>query len=506
LGFSIILEQVFFRKDFMFGPTTLGVKEPRPNVSIGSWDMATDKGFYYVLLIITVLVVLLITIISRGRLGRLLEAMADSTLALETHGTTSSVLKVIVFCIVAAMAAVAGALTGMLYHYGVGTYFSTFNSMILVALVIIMTVGEPWYAVIAAIGLAIIPGYLHGNTTPNLLNLLFGLGACAAAYAVKMSGAPEGARRFFDRLGGRRPALAIDGATPIAPTKVPEPRTVTPPSTATARTDHAAASDGLEVRALSVRFGGVVAVNDVSLRAPMGVITGLIGPNGAGKTTIFNACTGLVRPTNGRVFIHGADATRAGSPQRARMGLGRTFQRTELFNSLTVAQNISMGREAAIAGWNPVRQLYASRSARKAVDAATQESLELTGTTAIANLQAGLLPIGQRRLVELARVLAGPFDILLLDEPSSGLDEHETEQFGDVLKAVVRERSCSILVVEHDMTLVRDICDYVYVLDFGVQIFQGTPEAMHDSAAVRAAYLGDVGTPTHSVSAEAAPC
>src|SRR5262245_44725606 len=117
--------------------------------------------------------------------------------------------------------------------------------------------------------------------------------------------------------------------------------------------------------------------------------------------------------------------------------------------------------------------------------------LRLTGTTRIADAQAGLLPIGQRRLVELARALAGPFDMLLLDEPSSGLDGHETEQFGQVLRTVVRERGCGILLVEHDMTLVRDICDYVYVLEFGQLIFEGTAEEMQNSARVRAAYLGD---------------
>ena len=114
-----------------------------------------------------------------------------------------------------------------------------------------------------------------------------------------------------------------------------------------------------------------------------------------------------------------------------------------------------------------------------------------TGTTRLADTQAGLLTVGQRRLVELARVLAGPFDMLLLDEPSSGLDGHETEEFGRVLKAWWR-RGCGILLVEHDMTLIREVCDYVYVLDFGTLIFEGTPEEMHQSHEVRAAYLGDL--------------
>jgi ABC-type branched-subunit amino acid transport system ATPase component len=189
-------------------------------------------------------------------------------------------------------------------------------------------------------------------------------------------------------------------------------------------------------------------------------------------------------------MLHDLDVTREGPPRRARRGLGRTFQRTELYNSLTVWQNVAMGREASMAGANPAAQVFGSRHSSRLIARAVEEALELTGTTRIADAQAGLLPIGQRRLVELARALAGPFDMLLLDEPSSGLDGHETEQFGHVLRTVVRERGCGILLVEHDMTLVRAVCDYVYVLDFGQLIFEGTTEAMQGSAQVRAAYLG----------------
>ncbi|MGH3245212.1 MAG: ABC transporter ATP-binding protein, partial [Trebonia sp.] len=253
----------------------------------------------------------------------------------------------------------------------------------------------------------------------------------------------------------------------------------------------AAARPGLAVRDLSVRFGGVKAVNSVSLRAPCGAITGLIGPNGAGKTTTFNACSALVRPSSGRITLHDIDVTRESPPSRARRGLGRTFQRTELYNSLTVRQNVAMGREASMAGANPVAQVLSSRQSNKVIDAAVEEALELTGTAWLADAQAGLLPLGQRRLVELARALAGPFDMLLLDEPSSGLDGHETEQFGEVLRTVVRTRQCGVLLVEHDMNLVREICDYIYVLEFGQLIFEGTAAEMQDSAQVRAAYLGD---------------
>ena len=483
LGFGILMEQAFYTRDFMFGQSPVGLAAPRPGISIGSWNLSTDTGFYYVLLIITVLTVIVLMLINRGRLGRLLEAMADSPLALETYGTTSSVLKVIVFCIVAAIAAMAGALEAQLFSFGIGTYFPSFNSLILVALVVIVTVGDPWYAVIAAIGYSVIPAYISGATTTSVLNLLFGLGAATAALAATQGTTPQPVRRFLDRLGGRTTPAATGQATQ-------QPQTVTPAAAvATVRRDQA--RPGLSVRDLSVRFGGVHAVNSVSLKAPCASITGLIGPNGAGKTTTFNACSALVRPSSGRIMLHDLDVTRESPPRRARRGLGRTFQRTELYNSLTVRQNVAMGREASMAGANPAAQVFSSRHSNRLIAEAVDQALELTGTTRIADAQAGLLPIGQRRLVELARALAGPFDMLLLDEPSSGLDGHETEQFGRVLRAVVGERQCGILLVEHDMTLVRDICDYVYVLEFGQLIFEGTAGEMQNSAQVRAAYLGD---------------
>jgi len=485
LGFGILMEQAFYTRDFMFGSSTLGLNSPRPAVSIGGWNLSTDTGFYYLLLIITVLVVVTLTVINRARLGRLLEAMADSPLALETHGTTSSVLKVIVFCIVSAIAAMAGALEAMLFHFGIGTYFPSFSSLTLVALVVIVTIGDPWYAVIAAIGYSVIPAYITSATTTSVLNLAFGLGAATAALAVGKGRTPEPVRRVLDRLGGRKPAPDTAPARDRA-------RVAAPPAVAQrARGSRdAPASQGLVVRDLSVRFGGVHAVDGVSLKAPVGKITGLIGPNGAGKTTTFNACSGLVRASSGQIVLHDTDVTREGPPRRARRGLGRTFQRTELFSSLTVRQNVAMGREASMAGANPLAQIFGSRHSKRLISEVVDEALELTGTTRICDAQVGVLPIGQRRLVELARELAGPFDMLLLDEPSSGLDGHETEQFGQVLQIVARERGCGILLVEHDMSLVREVCDYVYVLEFGQLIFEGTAEEMQNSAQVRSAYLG----------------
>jgi ABC-type branched-subunit amino acid transport system ATPase component len=261
---------------------------------------------------------------------------------------------------------------------------------------------------------------------------------------------------------------------------------------------------GLVVEGLEVRFGGLVAVDGVSLGAKAGQITGLIGPNGAGKTTIFNACSGLLRATRGRVLLDGRDVSRSGPSARARHGLGRTFQKIELFDSLTVRENVEAGAEAALAGANPLTHLAGRPNDGPAIRAATDRAIELCGLSALSDLPAMSLSTGQRRLVELARCLAGPFHLLLLDEPSSGLDRAETQHFGEILRHVVAERGIGILLVEHDMSLVLDVCEHLYVLDFGELIFQGTPAEVTGSEIVKAAYLGDATVeqavdPTHRI-------
>ncbi|MGP0108428.1 MAG: ABC transporter permease subunit [Acidimicrobiales bacterium] len=493
-GFGILLEQMFYTTTFMFGPTTSGLPAPRPDYSIGPWHMATDSGYYYVLLVIALLSVATIIGIQRGRMGRLLAALSDSPTALETHGTTTNVVRVLIFCISATFASLSGALLAALFHYSVGSNYSSFNSLILVALVVISVCGMPWYGLIAAFGYTIIPGYVTISNINIYLEIVFGF--FATTYAMqrdKIPSVPPRLREVHDRWGGRQrepePVEAGGRATSLEGHPMAE-------DAIAAATAHLAAvaqraeGPGIEIQHLAVYFCGLHAVEDVSLSAPLGLITGLVGPNGAGKTTTFNACSGLIKPTSGRVLLHGADVTTIGPAGRSRLGLGRTFQRADLFNSLTVRENVAMGREAFLAGSNPRTQLMSSRRDDATIDRAVAEAIELTDIGALAGLQAGLLPTGQRRMVELARVLAGPFSVLLLDEPSAGLDGGETQRFGQILQAALAERGVGILLVEHDMELVRQVCQNIFVLDFGQLIFEGTPEEMLASSTVRAAYLG----------------
>ena len=487
-GFGIFVEQMFYNQSYMFGSLTDGVPAPRPDVSLGGWNLGSDTGFYYVILLIVLLAVGLTVAVQRGRLGRLLRAMADSPLGLEAYGASVNLTKVVVFCISAAMASVSGALLAMLFHYGVGGNYASFNSLTLLAVVVIATVGDPWYAVLGALGLAVLPGYWTASNVNTYFEIAAGFFAVVfALQADHVPRMPRRLRELLDRVGRRKP--------PAAPVPDGEAAAL-PPVSPGSPADTAPAIDapGLEVTGLTVRYGQMTAVRDVSLRAPMGGIVGLVGPNGAGKTTIFNACSGLLRPSEGRVVLHGRDVTRSSPSSRARRGLGRTFQKAQLFDSLTVAENVALGCEAALAGANPLRQLAASRRQARHVDAAVAGALAAVSIRHLAGKQAGLLSTGQKRLVELARVLAGGFDVILLDEPSSGLDAAESHQFGTILQRVVAERGVSVLLVEHDMELVTRICRHVYVLDFGSLIFDGTAQQMIENDTVRTAYLGERST------------
>ena len=235
----------------------------------------------------------------------------------------------------------------------------------------------------------------------------------------------------------------------------------------------------LQAEHVSVRFGGVVAVDQVNLSVEPAAITGLIGPNGAGKTTIFNVFGGLQHPTEGKVLLEGRDITRLKAHARARRGMARTFQRLEIFGSLSVRDNIQVAAEIR-KGW------ARDRSNPSAV---AEELIQRIGLAPVADARVDAVPTGTARLVELARALATRPSLLLLDEPGSGLDQQETGVLGDVLLDLASE-GMAVLLVEHDVELVMRVCDRVNVLDFGKLIAEGTPAEVQADPAVQAAYLG----------------
>jgi branched-chain amino acid transport system ATP-binding protein len=244
----------------------------------------------------------------------------------------------------------------------------------------------------------------------------------------------------------------------------------------------------LQVEEAEVRFGGVHALRGVDLSVEPGAVTGLIGPNGAGKTTLFNAVCGLQSLNGGRISLDGDSMHGLGPHKRARLGIGRTFQRLEVFSSLTVRENVLAAAE--------IRRRW-SRD-RSNVNLNADGVLSLVGLAALADRPADTLPTGQARLLELARALATRPRLLLLDEPSSGLSESESDELGDLL-CHLTEAGMAVLLVEHDMGLVMRVCSVINVLDFGSVLTVGSPAEVRSDERVRSAYLGSVDDPEEQV-------
>jgi branched-chain amino acid transport system ATP-binding protein len=239
----------------------------------------------------------------------------------------------------------------------------------------------------------------------------------------------------------------------------------------------------LSAERIVVQFGGLRALSDANVSVEPGTVTGLIGPNGAGKTTLFNVITGLQPPTVGRVLMEGNDITGKSPYKRARLGIARTFQKLEAFNSLSAFDNVLVAAETR-RKWD--KSKFDPRTEALAL-------LDRVGIADVSQFMVGTLSTGTARLVELARALATNPKVLLLDEPSSGLNEEETENMAALLRLLVAD-GLGVLLVEHDMAFVMSTCEYIHVLDFGQIIATGTPLEVQGNPAVQAAYLGAVVT------------
>jgi branched-chain amino acid transport system ATP-binding protein len=241
----------------------------------------------------------------------------------------------------------------------------------------------------------------------------------------------------------------------------------------------------LVVEGLAVTYGGVRAVDGVDLSVAAGEVVGLIGPNGAGKTTFIDAVTGFVK-CEGTVRLDGRDVSGLAPHRRARLGMARTFQLVELFDDLTVAENVAASIERP--SWRGVlRDLVLPRGA--GVDGAVGDALDLLGLVGVADLLPTELSHGQRRLAACARAVVGNPSLICMDEPAAGLDSSESRVLGGHLRSIVAHGS-SILLVDHDMSMVLEVCDRIYVLEFGRLIAAGTPDEIRRHPAVVAAYLG----------------
>lgn len=248
----------------------------------------------------------------------------------------------------------------------------------------------------------------------------------------------------------------------------------------------------LEVSSITQIFGGVTALDNVSFSIKKGDITGVIGPNGAGKTTLFNIITGIYHQTAGTVLLEGKDISGFPPERLARLAMVRTFQNIELFGAMTVLENVMVGMHTKSSSGLLACALKMpwSLSEERRIREGAIKWLEFTGITDLADHLAGSLPFGKGRLLEIARALAVGPRIILMDEPAAGLNSQETVGLAQLIKRI-RDLDITVVLVEHDMELVMDICDRIVVLNLGSKLAEGTPREIQDNREVITAYLGD---------------
>lgn len=258
------------------------------------------------------------------------------------------------------------------------------------------------------------------------------------------------------------------------------------------RSQKSSAAPILELRDVRMNFGGIAALKGIQHAVPNGIIQAVIGPNGAGKTTLFHCISGLLRPSAGSILFQEKEISGYVPHRIAQLGISRTFQHVALFKSMTVTENVMLGRHPRTRSgfWATGFRLPGMRREERRIKESAEACLEFVGLDDVSHLQAGTLPLGKQKILEIARALATEPQLLLLDEPAGGLNMRETEVLGELIQRICKDGT-TVVLVEHDMNLVMDISDQILVLHYGEYLAAGSPRQVKDNPAVIEAYLGE---------------
>ncbi len=448
----------------------LGVK----SLALGGFDIGQGRAFFVLTwTIVLVLAVALLHLLD-SRSGRAIRSLKSGALMAESMGISTFRYKVTIFVIAALLASVAGWLFAHFQRTVNPSAFGLKMGIEYLFMTVVGGVGHVWGALTGAALTRLLEDQLQ-VLLPRLIGtsgsyevIVFGI-----TLVLVLKYLPDGLWDFVDRRLPRPQRLADWGDAPALSEKAKP----------------AAGELVLDVQAVRKEFGGLVAVNDISFQIRAGEIVGLIGPNGAGKSTTFNLVTGVLRLTGGGVSFRGEPINGLPARDIARKGMARTFQHVKMIPDMTVLENVALGAHAR--GDKGVLSAMArlDRAEERTLFKEAQRQLERIGMGDQMHEMAGNLPMGPQRLLEIARALSADPALLLLDEPAAGLRHKEKQALIQVLRQLQRE-GMSILLVEHDMDLVMDVCDRLVVMEFGTHLMEGTPREVQQSPAVRAAYLG----------------
>jgi branched-chain amino acid transport system permease protein len=430
---------------------------PRPRLFGLSFE--NGRAYLGLILVVTVLVTLFVWRLKTSRLGRAMQAVRDNELAASTCGIDVFATKVTGFTVSAVLGAIGGGLFCGGFRYISPDQFSFAESIVMLTMALLGGVQSPFGALLGTVLLVTLPEWLR------FLRQVY-LAVYGAAVILIMVFLPDGLWGFVTERLNRR-AAPVTGAVPPLPLL--------------ARSGEATAEAVLITLDLAKHFGGLKAVDGVSLVVRRGTVHALIGPNGSGKTTFINVVTGLYEATAGTIGFLKQDITRFAPHQRNRAGLARTYQNIRVFRGMTVLDNVMIGAERK---GNDIAHDPA------AVVERALAALDFVGMRADAHRRVGDLSYGNQRYVEIARALASSPQMLLLDEPGAGLNMTEKAELGELLKRL-KGHGLTIMIVDHDMNLVEQVADHITVLNFGRRIADGLPQEVLSQPDVIAAYLGE---------------
>ncbi len=487
IAFGFTMYDSILRQDLFTGGSA-GVELPRR--VLGKFEFTDQSVMLAVALVVLLGVWLLDSNVTRTRFGRALRAIRENEAMAQAFGIDVARYRLLAFVLSGALAGLAGALWGHAVGFVNSESFPFELSLALIIMVVVGGLGSRVGALISAMAFTLFPTLLHN--IPWLAGIDVMVGALLLMYTVARH--PGGFAEVFGEIRDRRhekrlaQERADDDDDLVVIPALPKMADATAPGKALNKDVPV-----LEVVDVTVRFGGLVAVNAATIRVPRGKIVGLIGPNGAGKTTLFNTISGLIRPSTGTIHLLGEDVSQLPAHRRAARGLARTFQHVGLARDQSVLENLLLAQHLAGRYDTASALLYTPRVARSEDQMVlrAREALEVLGFGGREDTPVKRLSGGQQRILEMGCALLTDPELLMLDEPSSGMAPGAVENLAHRLNDLRDNAGRTVLLIEHNVPLVLDVCDYVYVLNFGEILAAGTPDEILAHPDVIGAYLGE---------------